>query len=247
MGDTYFAMFDEDVRRLKVVRMSQIIPDPCLVLKLSPYTNLTSTDSVRVAVSEQPEPMLKRIPLDAEKHVYLWRSPWCMYNKDYNSWIPILDSDQRDTIPGQFTYHTEYKLYNPWRAEYNKLRARMLLSATAIEREYQEQQSMLRSPAPVPVPLPAAVPVRAPKPMPVPAPLPSRKPPAYVAEIIKRDAIANRLSCMISLEDITENMKTEVTPCFHIFEAASLSKWIALKSVCPACIAPITQDDCLLL
>jgi len=226
--DRCFALFDDDVRRLKVVRMTEIQPEPEMVIQLSPYTVTGSSGKVKVALSSEPEPMLKRIPLPEGKHLYLWRSPWCMYHEPSQCWITILDSDKRKEIPGDFIYHITYTFYNPWFTEYTSLRKTMMATVDSLEKE------------------PATLQMRMPTPSAPPA-LPSRKPPTHVATIIKRDAIANRMACSISLEEITEKMKTGITPCFHLFEADSLIQWVDMKGFCPTCMCALTSRDCLLL
>jgi hypothetical protein len=224
MTDRCFAIFDEQVRKLKLVRMTEILPEPDPIIMLSPYTEGDIYGKVRIANSSEPEPMLKRIPLDADEHVYLWRSPWCMYVDRLKAWIPILDSTRREHIPGEYTYETEYTFYNPWYRTYKDLQLKMTKEAETIEQQYI---------AAMPLPVPSAP--------------PSHKPPMFVAAIIKRDAIANRMACSISLEDFTEEMKTRVTPCFHIFEAVQFEKWVSVKGLCPTCKASLQQEDCLLL
>ena len=233
MTERCFAIFDEQVRKLKLVKMTEILPEPDVIIMLSPFTEGDIYGKARIADSSEPEPMLKRIPLDADEHMYLWRSPWCMYVDRIKAWIPILDSTRREEIPGEYIYETEYTFYNPWYRTYKDLRTKMMKEAEAIEQQYV--------PVPVPVRIPSAPPA------PVPSAPPCHKPPMFVASIIKRDAIANRMACSISLEDFTEEMKTRVTPCFHIFEATQLEEWISLKPVCPTCKASLQQEDCLVL
>jgi len=222
--EKYFAVFDDTVRRLKVVRMREIHPEPNIVIDLSPYTVTRPTGKVKIALSTEAEPMIKRIPLREGKHLYLWRSPWCMYHEPSSCWITILGSDKSEDIPGDFIYDVSYTFYNPWYKEYKYLHETMIAKVASLEQ---------LSPVTVVRPVPSAP--------------PSRKPPAFVAAIIKRDAIANLMTCSISLENITEKMKTGITPCFHLFEGNSLMQWVALKGFCPTCMGALTQDDCLLL
>lgn len=226
--DRCFAIFDDEVHRLKVVRMSEIHPDPEMVIALSPYAEAIPTNRAKVVMSRESEPMLRRVPLAEGRYLYLWRSPWCMYHPSSKCWIAILDSDKRDSIPGDFIYDIEHDFKNSLYTDYNSLHSSMMAKVDSLEKE-------------------ATTPfVRIPSPSAPPA-LPDRKPPTFVAAIIKRDAIANRMVCSISLEDITEKMKTGITPCFHLFEGASLMRWISLKGFCPTCMAGVTEDDCLLL
>jgi hypothetical protein len=226
MTERYFAIFDDAVRRLKIVCMSEVSPEPDLVIMLSPYTGAATPGKVQIMPSGDPEQMIKRVPLQAAQHVYLWRSPWSVYLDLAKAWIPIVDSDKRARIPGEYIYEVIYTFYNPWYSQYMSLRSTMLKEVERLERE--------------------SIPVRQPVPSAPPA-IPPHKPPRFVAEIIKRDAIATKSCCVISLNEFTEDMKTLVTPCFHIFEAASLGEWIAQKGSCPACKGPVKQETCLLL
>lgn len=222
MAERCFAMFDDDAKRLKLVRMNERADS---ILELSAHAASTpSSTHMNIAMSNEPEPMLKRIPLDGGEHLYLWRSPWCTYRAETKTWIPILDSDKRSAIPGEFLYEGEWLFHKPPSVGYKQLREKMTQKAVEIERHYMKHVT-------------AAAPPQT----------PPNKPPRFLAEIIKRDAIANRTSCAISLDDITQDMKTLVTPCFHIFEAASLGEWIAQKGSCPTCKGPVKQETCLLL
>ena len=156
--DRSFALFDDAVRRLKVVRMSECHSESGIVILLSPYAEAIPTENARVLMSSQPEPMLRRVPLAGGEHLYLWRSPWCMYHAPSKCWIAILDSDKRSSIPGDFIYSTGYTFNNTWHAEYTSLRKTMMAAMPL------EQMRMLAPSAP-----PA---------------IPSRKPPAHVAAIM---------------------------------------------------------------
>jgi hypothetical protein len=66
--------------------------------------------------------------------------------------------------------------------------------------------------------------------------------PAFVATALVADAIARGLACPITLEPITPDTATTVTPCYHVFDADALSIWVAAATTppaCPTCKAPI--------
>lgn len=231
MTERYFAIFDDAVRRLKIVCMSEVSPEPDLVIMLSAYRGAATPGKVQIMPSSEPEPMIKRVPLQAAQHVYLWRSPWSVYVDLAKAWIPIVDSDKRAQIPGEYIYDVNYTFYNPWYSQYMSLRSIMLKEVERLERT--------SSPGPRPAPMvtiPSAPPA-----------IPGHKPPRFVAEIIKRDAIATRSCCVISLNEFTEEMKTLVTPCFHLFEASALDEWIRLERTCAICKAPVSKEACILL
>jgi hypothetical protein len=209
MEQRYFAVFDDDMRRIKVVHMIETLRSTVQFLPYS-YRGL-----LRIELSKEPEPMLKKFTLDSGEDLYLWRTPWCMYKQDTHVWIPILDSNTRSRLPGPFTLEANYSKHYQ---AHMKLHANMLYEAEAID----------------------AMTPKAP-------PIVTKAPPRFLCEMIKRDAIATKRGCGICLEDIKEDMKTLITPCFHIFDATSLEMWIARKECCAICKAPVKRADCVLL
>ena len=210
MEERYFAVFDDDMRRIKVVHMIDTLRSTVRFLPYS-YRGL-----LRIELSKEPEPMLKQFTLESGDNLYLWRTPWCMYKQDINAWMPILDSNKRSHLPGQFTLEANYSKHYE---SHMKLYANMVYEVELMDAQVQEVRQTPESKAP----------------------------PRFVCEMIKRDAIATKRGCGISLEDITERTKTLITPCFHIFEATSLERWIALKECCAICKAPVKRADCVLL
>lgn len=59
--------------------------------------------------------------------------------------------------------------------------------------------------------------------------------PKFVAEIIKRDAIASGQSCPISMNAFTAELACKLTSCYHLFEEAALETWLEVKQQCPMC------------
>lgn len=229
MQKKYFAIFDEEVKRLKVACMVEIITVPEIIIEIVQHTSTMPEKKKSVVKVANFEPMLKKIPLDHNEHLYLWRFPWCIRLGELNIWIPILDSDKREKIPGAFAYTTQYEVYNPWYEEYRSLRTNMLKTiqeqqSSTVTRNTSAVEGIPRLPAPV-----------------------ATKPPKHVAEIIKRDAIANKMTCSISLDDITADMTVSITACFHIFESTSLKGWIQKTCTCPVCLKPISEETCVLL
>ena len=223
MRKKHFAIFDQEVKRLKVAYMVEIITVPEIIIEIFQYTPTVNEKKKIVTKISDFKPMIKKIPLDNDEHLHLWRFPWCIHLAELDVWIPILDSDKREKIPGTFAYKTQYEVHNPWYEEYRSLRTKMLKTI-----EEQQSRSVRRNAFPR---LRAA----------------AIKPPKHVAEIIKRDAIANKIICSISLDDITADMTVSVTPCFHIFESTSLKGWIQRTCTCPVCLNPISEETCVLL
>ena len=220
MREHHFAVYDDNVSRLKVLKMTQISGSPNYVIRLTGITpDFTDDQIIKVGESDDSAPELKRVPLEEEQHMYLWRSPWCMYYRKTGLWIPILDSDRRSMIPGVFFYKERTWRRGQHYEAYKQLRREMLLQIQERER-----------PPPVPSAPPAQTPIA-----------------AYVGEIIKRDAIHTKTTCSISLEEITQETKTGITPCFHLFEEESLRLWLQTEQTCPICKSTVTLSGSLFI
>jgi len=218
MREHHFALYDDNVSRLKVVKMTQISGSPNYVIRLTGVIpDFTDEQIIKVGDSDDPAPELKKIPLEGGQHLYMWRSPWCMYYRKTALWIPILDSDRRSMIPGTFFYKESRTRKGKNTEGYKGLHEQMLL-------EIQERER----PSPVPSAPPAQTPIA-----------------SYLGEIIKRDAIHTKAICSISLEEITKETKTGITPCFHLFEAESLTLWLHREHTCPICKSTVTLTGCL--
>lgn len=106
---------------------------------------------------------------------------------------------------------------------------------TAILNSSEEDES---GPALLPVRGRPATPISlspvasAPRPPPPPTP---RAPPAFVAEALIRDARASAATCPVSMTPLSECAEVAITPCFHLFEAASIRSWMVSHSACPVC------------
>ena len=220
MRENYFAIYDDNVTRLKVVKMTQISGSPNYVIRLTGITpDFSDEQIVKVGDNDDPVPELRKIPLEEGQHLYLWRSPWCIYYRNTAQWIPILDSDRRSMIPGVFFYKERTWRRGQLSDAYKGLHEQMIL-------EIQERER----PPPVPSAPPAQSPIA-----------------AYLGEIIKRDAIHTKAICSISLEEFTTETKTGITPCFHLFEAESLRTWLQTDYTCPICKSTLMLSGCLFI
>lgn len=65
--------------------------------------------------------------------------------------------------------------------------------------------------------------------------------PAFVAELIKKDAIAKKDSCSISMNRFEECDRLAVTSCYHLFDHPSLCMWLKRNDTCPLCNTVITS------
>jgi len=65
--------------------------------------------------------------------------------------------------------------------------------------------------------------------------------PAFVAELIKKDAINKKDACPISMNPFEECDNLMLTSCYHLFEYTSLRMWLKKNTSCPLCNAAITS------
>ena len=61
--------------------------------------------------------------------------------------------------------------------------------------------------------------------------------PQFVIKLLVDDKVSKQESCSISMIPFREIPKIGVTPCFHIFDALCLSRWISTHHKCPLCRA----------
>jgi hypothetical protein len=74
-----------------------------------------------------------------------------------------------------------------------------------------------------------------------PSPSPPGFVPRFVAEAVKRDAIAKETGCAITMSSIGECERVLMTNCFHLFDAGALEAWMVRKNECPSCRQAITD------
>jgi hypothetical protein len=237
MAEVVFAVFDENLIHLKIVRMNDVLCGGETRIRLEGCDTSTSrTRSMVIAASKEPQPTLTRIMLESGNTIYLWRTPMCVYHRRTGKWIYILDSNCLNAIPGEFTYREECisRLFRGSRNRDCKMLHYRMLEIIRAE------QTQIR------VPVPTA-PAFARTPTAPLAPVPAVKIPAFVGGIIKRDAVRNKDSCAITMDEFTEDTKTMVTPCFHIFTTSGLCKWLESKELCPTCKASIDMRSCLFI
>lgn len=228
MAEILFANFNEEYTRLKIVRMKEILygAEPKIQLEGCDALN----ESMIIKKSQNPEPTLKHIRLVSGEDIHLWRTSFCVYHPRTGTWIHILDSDKPRMIPGEFTYKEEYlsALFSS-----SKSAACIQRKREIVDIIHKIGVALLPT---VPVPVPSIQP---------PSRSPLMKVPLFVGKIIKRDAIQNKDRCAIMLDEFTEDMKTCVTPCFHIFTESGMSAWLESKNQCPTCKCDVQQSSCL--
>lgn len=152
------------------------------------------------------------------KSIRIWNTPICVEDPETKTWHTIYDTENRAALPGKYTQATYY-VNEALRSECLSLRKRILATNHVV---------------PSIAPTPSAPPQ-----------ISAKRPPRFVAEAIKRDAIATKQTCMISLEEIQKEMKALVTPCFHLFEQEGLQDWLTKSTECPLCKANVLRVDCI--
>ena len=79
------------------------------------------------------------------------------------------------------------------------------------------------------------------QPQPQPQPQPQHKakplrqvPKPHLAQLVLRDAIAQKKICTITLEPITME-STCIAPCYHCFDKDAIDAWLSTNTTCPEC------------
>ena len=176
----------------------------------------------------------------------MWRLPWAVYYPPLKVWIPVLDSNF--PMPGEYIYRIKNDTRLGYEArvrEHTTLRENVILSlADEPYNVYTISQPLRRLlEQPLASLEPSAPPAPAPSPPPSAPPMPV-KPPAFVASIMKEDAIKTGQICPISLEVFTDAGAMCMTPCFHMFHREQFEGWIKNVQSCPVCKASFSLEHC---
>ena len=65
--------------------------------------------------------------------------------------------------------------------------------------------------------------------------------PQFVTKLLYEDKVSKQESCSISMTPFRDLATIGITPCFHLFDAPGLSRWIQTHHKCPLCRARITD------
>lgn len=161
--------------------------------------------------AKDKRPQMERVSV-GRVNIGLWRTPWTVNHM--GQWLPILDTDHREYIPGEFIYtciSTQEKC--------NERIVHQLETRLQFVRELAEYPNARTSP------------LRQKDTLNI---------PRFVMESLKRDAIARKYECPISMTPIEEATEVCFTECFHIFEKESMRQWLKEKPECPLCKARIS-------
>jgi len=205
-----FAVLDDELPRFKIILLKEVYSNG-FQHTLTPY--MPSSDEnfeLNWARARDTDTNLQKMRL-SNGNLFLWRTPWTVFHK--NVWLPILDSNDRARLPGQFMYTGSS---NP-----SRILAQQQMRASMMSQLYG---TLLSSAAPKPS--------AAPNPS-------SQSIPSFVVNIMKQDAIRNKAECPISMETITEATNISLTSCYHIFETGSLKNWLERSNACPVCKTPV--------
>jgi len=228
MTERVFAMFDAEMVNLKIVRLVDL-PDDKVRFEASD-TEASSHPDIVIKMSRESSPTLKKFKTVDGMEIYMWRTSLCIEHKRSGTWIHILDSNHPELIPGDYP-HKETFGSNLLKGERN-LNCRVLHENMLECIQYLELENSLQISREAVRPL-----------------LTESKSsiPRFLGEIIKRDAVAMKYMCAITMDEFTKDTKTLVTPCFHIFEKDAILMWLQSNSLCPICKAPVSPTACLLI
>jgi hypothetical protein len=161
--------------------------------------------------AKDKRPQMERVSL-GRVNIGVWRTPWTVNHNGL--WLPVLDTEHREYIPGDFIYtaiSTQEKC-NERIVHQLDMRLRFIRELAG-----QPNGSKLTT-----------------------GPPGIAKIPRFVMESLKRDAMARKYECPISMTPIEEETEVCFTECFHIFEKESMRQWLKEKQECPLCKTPVT-------
>jgi hypothetical protein len=161
--------------------------------------------------AKDKRPQMEKIGL-GPINIGVWRTPWTVNHRGV--WLPILDTDHREYIPGNFIYTS---ISNQEKC--NERIVHQLDMRLQFIRELEGYPNVCKSPL---------------------GQKDTLSIPRFVMESLKRDAIARKYECPISMTSIEEATEVCFTECFHIFEKESMRQWLKEKPECPLCKARVS-------
>jgi hypothetical protein len=203
-----FAMVDDyisDDLRVKFLTLIEVRGASGYRHSIIPHAG--QPQSLAIFVSENSDTNLQKMTL-TNGPIYLWRTLYTVRHGSVR--VPILDSNNRFSIPGDYIHRVPIGL-----------QACM---------DYLDNQAMIRSnmmslwpSAPEP-----SAPVRQPE---------RNQIPKFVTDALKRDAISTNYRCPITMEPLTD---AAITSCYHIFDRESITRSLQTSQACPVCREVVT-------
>ena len=156
---------------------------------------------------------LKQFTVDSMP-MNIWRTAYTVCHM--GTWLPILDCEDRDMIPGEFHFTSTINMH------LSVILEQLNLRLDIIKTIYGDS-------------VPAAPRATAPPANPEEAP----RIPSFVATTLKNEAIRTHATCPISMESFTD-IPTSITSCFHLFDRTSIDEWLKKNTSCPVCKSQVT-------
>jgi len=214
MDTKLFAVLDDTTEgRIKIVRLQQRFAGGYFFHTLTPYVPFHEPQELTLSIAQDKGPGLVEFSLSS-RSIQVWRTGWTVNHK--NVWIQVLDSDEREAFPGNFAFHCN----GPSNYAVNEQMNRRLNIMNTL-------YGALPNP-PANAPLASAPPQTS-----------TNQIPRFVAEIMKKEAIAKNDTCPISFESFVD-VPVSITSCFHLFDTNSINKWLDRDNSCPLCKAPVS-------
>jgi len=159
---------------------------------------------------------LKQFTVDSMP-MHIWRTAYTVCHM--GSWLPILDCEDRDMIPGEFHFTSTINMHLSVIME--QLNLRLDIIKTIYEDSHYEEAPASRLVQPTEE-----------------QPLAPRIP-SFVATTLKNEAIRTNATCPISMESFTD-IPISITSCFHLFDTESIKTWLKRDTSCPVCKSQVT-------
>ena len=205
MAEYLFALVDDYVSSemsVKILCLLESVHNGEYKHVITPHLNILHHGGLNMRESISSNMNLQKMNVGNET-LYLWRTGFTV---EYGgAYIPILDTDKRYMIPGDYDY---------------KIGSGMLNAIDYLSHQSQIRRSVMN-----------IIGVQTPRPSPPTSP---SKIPSFVTNALKRDAIQANYTCPITLEEI-KDINVSITSCFHLFSTSGISQSLKTNSNCPVC------------
>ena len=197
--------------RIKIIRLQETLSRGAYSHTLTAYIPRHESDELTLSMTNDTDANLVGFTLSSGR-IQVWRTGWTVNHM--NTWIQLLDSDDRESLPGNFLFRCK----------------------GAVNYCLNDQLNLRLD---IMTQLYGYLPIESP---PVSADVPSstNEIPRFVAEIMKKEAISKNEACSISFESFAE-VPVSITSCFHLFQTESINLWLQTNNSCPLCKAPVNR------